>query len=34
LLAFNPVGGILDDRVKLIDVALEEVARIAFFASG
>ena len=34
LLAFNPVGGFVNHRMKLIDVAFEEIAGIAFFPSG
>jgi len=34
LLAFDPVGGLVDDRVKLINVVLKVVAGVAFLASG
>ena len=34
LLAFNPVGGILDDDLQFIGIPYEEAARIAFFPGG
>jgi len=34
LLAFDPVGGFVDDSMKFSDAGLEEIAGVAFFPSG